>query len=195
MAMKPGQIFLIFAVIGLCMAGNAQIENKVISDSPQQAESEYMKTSDAIWSQFWQELSFSSFVLDRYVSGNMTAEDAFTRTISAYILCSDTVAAANSVQPPEKYRDLHSLTLSSLINLQAYLWNQAKYYETTSIGYWNLDRYQETGSKQYLNQVNAYNNLSEGYYQSMQDYFNQTVNLIDRTKKERIKVVEFNISS
>lgn len=195
MGRKWAQLFLIAVIMSLCLVGNAQIEKNTSADSNQLAEADYLQASDAIWSQFWQELSFSSYVLDRYVSGNITAEDAFTRTVSAYILCSDSIMAINSIKPPEKYRDLHNLTILALVNLQAYLWNQAKYYEAISIEYWNLERYEKTGSKQYLDQARSYYALSDEHYQAMQDYFNQTVGLIELTKKERIKVVEFNISS
>jgi len=100
-----------------------------------EAVSGYINLSNLIWQQYEEDMTYSSMILNEFVSGNISSMDALTTTSSVFLLSSQTTAAAGQIVPPEGFRDYHHYTLQSQVNLQAYLWNLAKFYETEESQY------------------------------------------------------------
>jgi hypothetical protein len=181
----------IIVVFCLCLIGLSLQDNAMTGNLKSNEELEYINISNSIWTHYQEDLYYSSFVLDRYTNGNITAEDAFTATVSAFEVCTQTSSFLQEISPPMKYQYLHNLTALAVLSLQTYLWNLAKYYETTSIESWSRTKYKETGNGNYISQAEHYRAAKNQYYIATHNYFNETVYYMDLAKKERFKAIEF----
>jgi hypothetical protein len=54
---------------------------------------------------------------------------------SLYVLTSHTLNSINQTQPPKKYATYFNFTIRALENLEEYLWNMGKFYETSKTDY------------------------------------------------------------
>lgn len=189
------RLILVLAImvvyINLSMAASDLQDDALGEENRSAEELDYLNVSNAMWSRFWEDLYFSSYILDEYTRGNITVDNAYNSIVSAFIMCDRSTAFLETISPPPKYEKLNDLTLSAMFSLQAYLWNLAKMYQAISIENWNLDKYEETGSKKYLEQADNYMIAKSQYYQATQSYFNQTVEYMEQARKERIKATEF----
>jgi len=144
-----------------------------------------------MWNRFWEDFSMGSHVLDEFNEGQMSADEAFAATTSAYQTCSQITRLTAETAAPKRFWAFHNATLDSALCLQAYLWNLAKYFEVSSVGSWYWEQYNETGRSAYLDQASYFQGLKRYYYQTTTDYFNKTVAYMDLSKKERIRALNF----
>jgi len=98
-------------------------------------EASYVQMSNQAWIQYSEDLIASSEILDDFVNKNITRREAMVQTIGVYLLTFQATNNINSMTPPENYADYHNYTVNTLVNLQWYLWNMAKFYETNNSGY------------------------------------------------------------
>jgi hypothetical protein len=54
---------------------------------------------------------------------------------SLYLLTSHSLNSFNRTQPPKEYANYSNFAIRALKNLDDYLWNMGKFYETSKIGY------------------------------------------------------------
>jgi hypothetical protein len=86
-------------------------------------------------SQFNDDLNESSFILDEFIRKNISSKDAMVASTSLYVLTSHSLNSINQTQPPKKYATYFNFTIRALENLEEYLWNMGKFYETSKTGY------------------------------------------------------------
>ena len=85
--------------------------------------------------QFNDDLNQSSLILDEFIKKNISSRDAMIASTSLYVLTSHSLNSINQTQPPKKYATNFNFTIRALENLEEYLWNMGKFYETGKIGY------------------------------------------------------------
>jgi hypothetical protein len=138
---------------------NAPEQGSLWTGSPsslqQLNESTYNKVMSQIWKQYNDDFNYSSLVLDKYVKENISATEAFTSTISLYVLNERTINTFKLINPPQTYSQNHCLSLSALINLEDFFWYMAKYYQTQEKVYAVYAREKFNESMDYYNQVNG----------------------------------------
>lgn len=78
---------------------------------------------------------YSASILDRFVRGNLTNENAMTATSAVFLLTSRTVDKVEKISPTDKYANYHEYTLNALTNLEDYLWLMMKYFQTNNRDY------------------------------------------------------------
>jgi hypothetical protein len=124
---------IILAIIGplTCAISLTAAQNSENASS----EESYVVQSNQVWQQYSEDLIASSEILDDFVNKNITGREAMVQTIGVYLLTFQATNNINSMKPPEKYADYHNYTVNTLVNLQWYLWNMAKFYETNNSGY------------------------------------------------------------
>jgi hypothetical protein len=93
-------------------------------------ESSYNKAMDQVWDQYNEEFNYSSSILDEYVTKNISSREAFSSTISLFVLNKETLNAIMLIRPPQEYSEKHNISIYAMVNLEDFLWNMAKYYET-----------------------------------------------------------------
>ncbi|NMB86614.1 MAG: hypothetical protein GYA29_10335 [Methanothrix sp.] len=85
--------------------------------------------------QYDEDLSSSSYILDEFVKKNISSNDAMVATTSLFILASHTLETLEVAKLPIEYADYHNDTIRALEYLREYLWDMAKFYETNEISY------------------------------------------------------------
>ena len=98
-------------------------------------ESAYKEFLNTTWSQYMDDLNYSSVILSGFVKKNLTNREAMISTTSLFVLTAQTDSAMDNVKPIQKYSNSHNDTLQALSNLEGYLWNIAKFYETDNTIY------------------------------------------------------------
>ncbi len=93
-------------------------------------ESIYRNLLNSTWAQYNEDLNYSSNILAEYVKKNITAREAMVATISLYTLTSKTEDEFLKLKAIDKYKNIHNNTIVALSNLEGYLWNITKFYET-----------------------------------------------------------------
>jgi len=93
-------------------------------------ESIYRNLLNSTWSQYNEDLNYSSIILAEYVKKNITAREAMVATVSLYTLTSKTEDEFHKAKAIYKYKNIHNNTIAALSNLEGYLWNITKFYET-----------------------------------------------------------------
>ena len=93
-------------------------------------ESIYRNLLNSTWSQYNEDLNYSSNILAEFVKKNITAREAMVATISLYTLTSKTEDEFRKLKATDKYKNIHNNTIAALSNLEGYLWNITKFYET-----------------------------------------------------------------
>jgi hypothetical protein len=99
------------------------------------SESDYHNVTDGILIEFNEDLNYSSSVLDDYVKGNISRDDAIYSTISVYVMNIHTINTVLQVKPSEKFSNYHNYLTLMVTDFQLYLWNLAKFYETNNSNY------------------------------------------------------------
>ena len=95
----------------------------------------YMHISNAVWTEYQENLNYSSKMLDEFVKGNMSKREAMVATTSLFTLASQTSESIVRVSPPAEFEDYHNYTLGTLVYFEEYLWCLAKFYETNDSDY------------------------------------------------------------
>ena len=134
----------IIGAIGLSEASDA----KLIGNVSKETNSETLQKAshndtDAFYkdllkltlSQFNDDLNQSSLILDEFIRKNISSRDAMVASTSLYVLTSHSLSSINQTQPPKKYVTYFNFTIRALENLEEYLWNMGKFYETSKTGY------------------------------------------------------------
>ena len=85
--------------------------------------------------QYYEDYESSSRILSDYVKKNLTEWEALDHTASIYMLNSRTLDDAKNMNPPKIYSNYHNHVLNALLELQNYLWNLSKFYETNNAAY------------------------------------------------------------
>ena len=93
-------------------------------------DSTYLDLMELVRTQFQEDLNYSSFILDEFVKKKIEAREAMTSTMTLFILTSETVDMVDQIKPPAKFEEYQNTTQLALINLEGYLWNMVKFYET-----------------------------------------------------------------
>jgi hypothetical protein len=124
-------ILFVLATVACSAISEGQMENA----EEQMNESAYRQVSDTILIEFNEDLNYSSIVLDGFVKGEITREQALSSTASVIMLTINTINTANRVNPPDKFADYHNYIILMLTDLQQYAWNLAKFYETEKSNY------------------------------------------------------------
>ena len=90
----------------------------------------YLDLMELVWIQYMEDLNYSSYILDEFVKKKINGREAMTSTMTLFTLTSQTVDMLDKIEPPSTFMQYHNYTLEALINLEGYLWNMAKFYET-----------------------------------------------------------------
>jgi hypothetical protein len=106
-----------------------------IIESKMDNESIYRNLLNSTWSQYNEDLNYSDIILAEYVKKNITAREAMIATVSLYTLTSKTEDEFYKAKPINKYKNTHNNTIVALSNLDGYLWNMTKFYETNKTIY------------------------------------------------------------
>ncbi len=93
-------------------------------------DSTYLNLIELIRTQYQEDLNYSSYILDEFVKKKIDARAAMTTTMTLFILTSETVDMVDQIKPPAKFEEYQNTTQLALINLEGYLWNMVKFYET-----------------------------------------------------------------
>lgn len=119
--------------------GSAAAESSSVapssSDEQPVDDATYLNHTDFVWSQYAEDLQFSSDILDGYVRKEITREQAMAATMAAYMMTFQQLSSLNGVTPPEKFKEYQNYTANSVGYLQWYLWYMAKFYETNKSTY------------------------------------------------------------
>lgn len=101
-----------------------QDNNEKLNDSA------YLYLMELVRTQYKEDLNYSSYILDEFVKNKTSAREAMTSTMTLFMLTSETVDMVDQITPPVKFMDYQNSTLLALVNLEGYLWNMVKFYET-----------------------------------------------------------------
>jgi hypothetical protein len=101
--------------------------------------SAYRDLLGLIRTQYAEDLYYSSVLLNDFIAKDIDAKGAMTSTMTLFILTSKTVDMLDQITPPNELAEYQNTTQLALINLEGYLWNMVKFYET--------------GKKEYANQA------------------------------------------
>jgi hypothetical protein len=93
-------------------------------------DSKYLDLMELVRTQYTEDLNYSSYILDEFVKKKIDARAAMTATMTLFILTSETVDMMDQIKPPAKFEEYQNTTQFALINLEGYLWNMVKFYET-----------------------------------------------------------------
>jgi hypothetical protein len=93
-------------------------------------DSKYLDLMELVRTQYTEDLNYSSYILDDFVKKKIDARAAMTSTMTLFILTSETVDMVDQIKPPSKFEGYQNTTQFALINLEGYLWNMVKFYET-----------------------------------------------------------------
>jgi hypothetical protein len=93
-------------------------------------DSTYLNLMELVRTQYQEDLNYSSYILDEFVKKKIDARAAMTTTMTLFILTSETVDMVDQIKPPAKFKEYQNTTQLALINLEGYLWNMVKFYET-----------------------------------------------------------------
>jgi hypothetical protein len=93
-------------------------------------DSTYRNLMELVRTQYQEDLNYSSYILDEFVKKKIDARAAMTTTMTLFILTSETVDMVDQIKPPAKFKEYQNTTQLALINLEGYLWNMVKFYET-----------------------------------------------------------------
>ena len=93
-------------------------------------DSTYRNLMELVRTQYQEDLNYSSYILDEFVKKKIDARAAMTTTMTLFILTSETVTMVDQIKPPVKFKEYQNTTQLALINLEGYLWNMVKFYET-----------------------------------------------------------------
>jgi hypothetical protein len=102
-----------------------------------------LNTTDAFYrdlltqtlSQYNDDLNQSSIILDEFIKKNISNRDAMVASTSLYALSYHSLNSINQTQPPKKYANNFNSTIRAIENLEEYLWNMGKFYETSKTSY------------------------------------------------------------
>jgi hypothetical protein len=93
-------------------------------------DSTYLDLMALVRTQYMEDLNYSSYILDQFVKKKIDAREAMTSTMALFVLTSETVRMVDQIMPPAKFEEYQNTTQLALINLEGYLWNMVKFYET-----------------------------------------------------------------
>lgn len=93
-------------------------------------DSTYLDLMELVRTQYQEDLNYSSYILDEFVKKKIDARAAMTTTMTLFILTSETVDMVDQIRPPARFEEYQNTTQLALINLEGYLWNMVKFYET-----------------------------------------------------------------
>ncbi|MEM0498040.1 MAG: hypothetical protein QW781_00895 [Methanothrix sp.] len=92
---------------------------------------EYLDMIDLVWGMYLEDLNYSTYLLDEYIAKNISGREAMTATVSLFVFASQTVEMLAQIQPPPDLAHYHNITLQAVLNLEGYLWNMGRFYETS----------------------------------------------------------------
>jgi len=95
------------------------------------SDSTFLDLMGLIRIQYMEDLNYSSYILDEYVKKKIDSREAMTATMTLFVLTTQTVDMVDQIKPPAKFEEYQNTTQLALINLEGYLWNMIKFYETT----------------------------------------------------------------
>lgn len=98
-------------------------------------ETEYLQLMQLIEVQYNEDLEYSSKILDEFVNKGIISREAMTATMTLFILTRETVDMVDRITPPSLYAEYHRIIQLALVNMEGYLWNMVKYYETNKKEY------------------------------------------------------------
>lgn len=158
---------LLLALLGLVWISDA-VDNATVSREPGPAsgssmsagptpmnESSYRNFLGTIQSMYREDFNYSGSVLENYVNKTISEKEAMVATTSIFILTSHSLALLDINKPPKVYESAYNNTRMAMINLNSFLWNMSKFYETNK------------GS--YLIQARRNLNESVSYYKASQE--------------------------
>jgi hypothetical protein len=93
-------------------------------------DSMYLGLMELIRTQYLEDLNYSSYILDEFVQKKIDAGQAMTSTMTLFILTSETVDMVDQIKSPAKFEEYKNTIQLALVNLEGYLWNMVKFYET-----------------------------------------------------------------
>jgi hypothetical protein len=91
---------------------------------------EYLDMIDLVWGMYLEDLNYSTYLLDEYIANNISGREAMTATVSLFVFASQTLDMLAQIQPPSDLAQYHNVTLQAVLNLEGYLWNMGRFYET-----------------------------------------------------------------
>ncbi|MCX8207675.1 MAG: hypothetical protein N3G75_07560 [Methanothrix sp.] len=91
---------------------------------------EYLDMIDLVWGMYLEDLNYSTYLLDEYIAKNISGREAMTATVSLFVFTSQTVEMLAQIQPPSDLANYHNVTIQAVLNLEGYLWNMGRFYET-----------------------------------------------------------------
>ncbi len=98
-------------------------------------ESTYVNMSNQAWKSYAEDLRYSTKILNDFAHKNITSDQALASTMGLYLLTYQSSSQMSRVVPPEKFANFHNNTVRSMYNLQYFLWNMGKFYETNRTEY------------------------------------------------------------
>jgi hypothetical protein len=111
------------------------------SDNRDLDKSAYWDLMDLVKTQYIEDLNYSSDILNKFVNEKIDANEAMTTTMTLFVLTSSTVDMVDQINPPGEFIGYHNTAKLALINLEGYLWNMVKFYETNRREYALQARY------------------------------------------------------
>jgi hypothetical protein len=111
------------------------ISSLLVENNENLDHSTYMDLMKLIRTQYEEDLDYSSKVLNDFVNKNIDSRGAMTSTMTLFILTSKTVDLLDQISPPSDLIEYQNTTQLALINLEGYLWNMVKFYETSKKEY------------------------------------------------------------
>lgn len=93
-------------------------------------DSMYLGLMELVRTQYLEDLNYSSYILDEFVQKKIDAGQAMTSTMTLFILTSETVDMVDQIKSPAKFEEYKNTIQLALVNLEGYLWNMVKFYET-----------------------------------------------------------------
>jgi hypothetical protein len=90
----------------------------------------YLTLMEVVKIQYLEDLNYSSYVLDEFVNKRIDSMDAMTATMTLFSLTEKTVNMVDLIEPPSNFAAYHDNSKQALVDLEGYLWNMVKFYET-----------------------------------------------------------------
>lgn len=90
----------------------------------------YLNLMEVVKIQYLEDLNYSSYVLDEFVNKRIEPREAMASTMTLFALTEKTVNMVDLIEPPSNLIAYHDNSKQALVDLEGYLWNMVKFYET-----------------------------------------------------------------
>jgi hypothetical protein len=113
--------------------------------------SSYLDLMELVGTQYLEDINYSSYILNEFVNNKIDSREAMTTTMTLFILTKETGDMLDQIDPPSGFEEYQNNSQLALVNLEGYLWNMVKFYETNK--------------RIYATQANDNFNMSMNYYE------------------------------